>query len=300
MIDLAHLLSLQGQLFLLMLTGFFLRRRMLSDAFQSGLTDLLINLILPCNIIMSFQIEMNAALLQAAKWVLILSFAVQLVSIVAAELFYRRCDEGNLPSLKFGTLCANSGFLGTPVAEGLWGAQGVLLTAVYLIPQRIVMWSIGTSYFQKEKSNLALKLLKNPCIDAVIIGMALMVFQIPLPIVLNSAISAFGKCNTGLSMLLIGMIASHIHLRDFINREILLCSAVRLVFLPLASLALCRLAHVDAVSTGAVVVLTSMPVGGITAMLAAKYCRNPEFAVSCVATSTVLSMATIPVWTMLL
>ncbi len=300
MIDLIRLLGLQGELFLLMAAGFYFRRRVLSEEFQRGLTDLLMDLILPCNIITSFQIELTPELLNSSKWVLILSFCVQLISITAGFLLFRRSSAAHLPALKFGMLCSNSGFLGTPVSEGIWGAQGVLLTAIFLIPQRILMWSVGVSYFHEEKDNIVLKLLKNHCIDAVLIGMALMAFQIRLPGILNSAISTFGKCNTGLSMFLIGMIASKIRLRDFVDREILWCCFVRLLVIPAAVLLLCRLTAADAVSVGVNVILTAMPVGGITAMLAARYDRDPEFAVGCVATSTVLSMVTIPLWAMLL
>ncbi len=101
-------------------------------------------------------------------------------------------------------------------------------------------------------------------------------------------------------MFLIGMIASKIRLRDFVDREILWCCFVRLLVIPAAVLLLCRLTAADAVSVGVNVIRTAMPVGGITAMLAARYDRDPEFAVGCVATSTVLSMVTIPLWAMLL
>ena len=49
--------NLQGQLFLLMFLGlFFKRRNILGEKFQNGLTDLVIDLLLPCSIILSFQV----------------------------------------------------------------------------------------------------------------------------------------------------------------------------------------------------------------------------------------------------
>ena len=42
------------------------------------------------------------------------------------------------------------GFVGSPLAEGLFGGVGLLLTSFYLIPQRIVMWSVGVSYFMQD------------------------------------------------------------------------------------------------------------------------------------------------------
>ena len=57
MASLEELLVLQGQLFLLILLGMFFRRYLLSAETQSGLTALVVDLVLPCNIIMSFQME---------------------------------------------------------------------------------------------------------------------------------------------------------------------------------------------------------------------------------------------------
>lgn len=300
MIDMTKLLNLQGQLFLLLLAGFLFRKFIFGDTFQKGLTDLIIDLILPCNIIASFQVKMSATLLQESLSVLAISLANQFVCILIGLSFFRWCDEDNQPSLKYGTLCSNAGFLGTPVAEGIWGSQGTLLTSIFLIPQRIFMWSIGVSYFHKEKKNILLTLLKNPCIDAVLVGLILMISQISLPVFLDNAISSFGKCNTGMSMFLIGMIASKIRIRDFVNKEILWFSVIRLILIPLVSLLLCRLTRMDDLTTGIATILVTMPAGGTTAVLAAKYDRNPEFAVGCVATSTVLSLIAVPLWGVLL
>ena len=40
-----------------------------------------------------------------------------------------------------------SGFLGDPIAEGIYNGVGVLYTSIFHIPMRIVMWSVGTTYF---------------------------------------------------------------------------------------------------------------------------------------------------------
>ena len=37
--------------------------------------------------------------------------------------------------MQYGTVCSNAGFLGSPLAEGLFGGGGLLLTSFYLIPE---------------------------------------------------------------------------------------------------------------------------------------------------------------------
>lgn len=300
MIDMVNLLNLQAQLFLLLLAGFFFQKFILSEDFKKGLTDVLIDLILPCNIVASFQIKLDAELVRSTLLVVAAAFAAQLVSLALGLVMYRRCEEDDVPVMRYGTLCSNAGFLGMPVAEGIWGPEGILLASIFLIPQRVFMWSIGVSFFHKEKQNIFLTLIKNPTIDAVLVGLVLMITQAQLPPFLDNTLHAFSNCNTGMSMFLIGMIASNIKARDFLDKNVLYLSFVRLIFVPSIVFLGCRLFGVEELATGVAVILTAMPVAGTTAVLASKYGRNAEFAASVVAASTALSLAVIPVWGLLL
>ncbi len=298
MLDMTKVLNLQGQLFLLLAAGFFFRKKILDERFQKGLTDLIIDLLLPCNIIVSFQVEMNRELLKSSVYILGISFFNQVICILLGALLFRWCREDDQPSLKYATLCSNAGFLGMPIAEGLWGAEGTMLASMFLIPQRVFMWTAGVGYYSRDKRNVFVRLITHPCIVAVIIGLIIMAFQIRFPAFLDKAIHSFSNCNTGMSMFLIGMIASKIRLRDFLDKEILWFCAVRLALIPLITFAFSKLIGADPLSAGMSTILVAMPAGGTTAVLAAKYGRNPEFAVGCVATSTLLSLIAIPIWSM--
>lgn len=54
--------------------------------------------------------------------------------------------------------------------------------------------------------------------------------------------------------------------------------------------------HIDPLLTAVATILTGMPIGSTTAILAAKYGANAEFASACVFTSTVTSLVTVPFW----
>lgn len=300
MIDAADLLNLQGELFLLLAVGFFFRKRIVDGRFEKGLTDVIIDLILPCNIVMSFQLEMSGALLKSTLSVLLVSIANQLSCLVLGMFLFRRCRRENWPVMKYGCLSSNAGFLGMPVAEGIWGSEGILLASVYVIPQRVFMWSVGLSFYHKGKNNIVATLLKTPCIIATLVGLVLMAFQLQLPVFLDKSIHALGQCNTGMSMFLIGMVASRIKLRDFLDREVMYLCAVRLVLIPLMLYLICRGFAVDQLSMGVAVILAAMPVAGTSAVLAAKYDAGAEYAASAVAASTALSLIAIPIWGLIL
>jgi len=294
--DLGALLELQGRLFFLMAIGMFLRRRLLGPEFQKGLTDLIVDLILPCNIITAFSVEPRADLMRSALFTLLLSTLIQIGCALLAALLFRRSAANRKPVLSYGTICSNAGFLGTPVAESVFGEEGVLLASIFLIPQRVFMWTLGVSYFTKGGGHGWKKVFTNPCILAVFVGTALWAARIPLPGVVDGTIRSLGACNTGLSMLLIGMLMSGFRWRDLLDPGILRFCAVRLGLLPLAVLAGCRMFHAEALASQVSLLLVAMPAAGTTAVLAAKYGGDAQFAAGCITASTFLSLVTIPLW----
>ena len=168
--------SLQLQLFLFVAAGFILTK---TDTITSGgrksLSDLLINFILPCNIICSFQMDMSAQILSSCALALVLASAVQLFYLFISSFIFRGASRERLACLRYATVCSNAGFLGLPIIGGVYGAMGTLLVSVALIPQRVVMWSAGLSLFTStRKKDVVRKLLTHPCIVAVFLGFALM------------------------------------------------------------------------------------------------------------------------------
>ena len=83
MAEISSLLTLQGQLALLTLIGFFLARKGIINAQgRKCLTDLLINVILPANIIQSFLVEFSWDVLKSSASILVISLALQIGCVV--------------------------------------------------------------------------------------------------------------------------------------------------------------------------------------------------------------------------
>lgn len=266
------------------------------------MTDLVIEIILPCNIISSFSVELDHELLAAGVQVLAISLILQLFCTAVSAFCYRSVPKRQRMILQYGTVCSNAGFLGNPVAEGLYGSVGLLYASIYLIPQRIVMWSAGVSYFTESpsKKDVLKKVITHPCIIAVFVGFVLMTAQIRLPGFVNRSIKSLGGCTTAATMLLIGAILADAGMKHMINKITLIFSVIRLLAIPAAVMAGCYLFHVEATAAGLSTVLAAMPAGSTTAILAAKYDGDEVFASQCVVLTTILSMALLPVWCMVL
>jgi len=297
------MVSLQLQLFLFVLAGFVLTKiGTISPAGRKSLSDLLINFILPCNIICSFQIDLTGEILVSVATMIAVSLGVQLFYLLISRFIYPGQSKPRLACLRYATVCSNAGFLGIPIIGGLYGPMGTLLTSVVLIPQRVVMWSAGLSLFTTTDSRSILKkLATHPCIAAVFIGFALMLSGNPtLPQPLQKALSGASSCNTCISMLVIGSIlagAEHINLKDGMMWWY---TFARLVLIPLAVFIILLPMPIDPMICGVMVLASGMPAGTTTAILAAKYDGDAPFASCLIFLTTLFSLVTLPLLCLLL
>lgn len=301
--ELQGLLNLQLMMFVLMGVGYVLRKNgTVTKEGRGVLTDLIINVILPCNIITAFCIDFDRDILISGMQVLVISVVLQLFCTFLAAFAYRKVDRKKRMVLQYATVCSNAGFLGNPIAEGLYGSMGLLYASIYLIPQRIVMWSAGVSYFTESPSrkDVIKKVLKHPCIIAVEIGIIMMLTGFRFPEFLQRSVKSLGSCTTAITMMFIGTVLADAGLHHLLSRMTVLFSVVRLILIPLVVAAGCFLFHVGGTAAGLSVVLAAMPAGSTTAILAAKYHGDEVFATQCVVVTTVLSMVILPVWCLIL
>ena len=291
-----NLLTSQIAILIMILVGFILAKvKLVNVEFRKYLTDLVIYFILPCNIIKSFMMEFDMQILRACLAVLVVSAITQILTFGAGKLLYLRVDSRKQCSLQYATMVSNAGFLGNPIVEGLFGAQGLLYASVYLIPQRIMMWSVGVTCFTGSKGDGVLKkVLTHPCIVAVGIGLVLMITQLQLPAWLDKPLTFAANCNTALSLIVIGGILAVASPKRMFHKTALYFCAIRLVAIPLIVLAGCFFAGIRGSVLEATTILAGMPAALTTVMLASKYGRDEEFAVSLVFLSTLFSIVTIP------
>lgn len=293
------LINLQGMLFLLVAAGIILRKKgILHEEAKAVLTDLVIYFILPCNIISSFLIEFSKKLLMEFAIILVIASLIQVVCLILANTLYKKEPDSRKKVLQYGTVCSNAGFMGNPIAEGVYGAQGLMFASIFLIPQRIVMWSAGVSYFTEspDRKTVVKKVLTHPCIIAVYIGVFFLVTQLKMPEFLENTIRGVGGCTTTVSMVLIGTILAEVKLKSMLEWGIVKYAGIRLFLIPFMVFIACRIFSVDPMISGVSILLAGMPAGSTTAILAAKYNGDYIFATKCVVVTTLLSLVTIPLW----
>ena len=143
-----ELINLQLMMFALIIIGLILKKtKVIGKEGQKSMTNLVIDLILPCNIIFSFMIKFSSKIAQDFMVILIISILIQVFCVILGSVLYNKCSVKRKKCLRYATICSNAGFLGNPIAQGVYGMMGLTLASIYLIPQRIMMWSEGVSVF---------------------------------------------------------------------------------------------------------------------------------------------------------
>ncbi|MDD8048152.1 MAG: AEC family transporter [Thomasclavelia sp.] len=300
-----EILNLQIEIFLLLFIGYILSKLgLFSKTTRAQLTSITLSVILPAAIIESFDMDLTFEVFQSTIIVLVVSLCIQILYFIFNKFLYNKYPSDKKINLKYSTMVSNAGFMGMPIAQATFGNTGLLYASIFLIPQRIFMWSEGLSlYTTVSKKDLVKNVLTHPCIIALFIGVIVMCLRmvgITMPAALDNTIQAVANCNTAISMIVIGGILSDVTPKEFIDVDAFYYSLIRLILLPIIIFIIVRLIGISPLAANVCVLLSAMPAASTSAMLAQKYEVNPEFASKLVFVSTLLSLITIPLITIIL
>lgn len=294
----SRMLNTQALMFIYVATGIIMARTgILKHEGRSSFINLLMDITLPCMILNSFDVDTNIDLLISAGEIMIISAVCVFISWVAGKIFWRNQPHERKAVLEFSTLFSNAGNAGMPIVALVFGTEGVFYASFYLLPVRILIWTVGLALFVDggDVKKRMMILLKTPSLVVVFIGIALMFAPFRLPSVLSSAVKNIGDMTGPLSMMIIGAALGESNIREAFDIDAFKLAAVRLVFLPVIFLLLFRTLGVDAVLWHVAVTLTAMPAAANTEIIAEMYGKDYAFAARCVVVSTVVSLFSVPI-----
>ena len=119
--NLSAVINLQLVMFALFICGFILTRKgVINSERRKGMSDLLIDLFLPANIICAFLTGISRDVFAEAFQVLVIALGIQIISYLLGLVLYRKEVNGRRMVLRYATICSNAGFMGNPVVEGIY------------------------------------------------------------------------------------------------------------------------------------------------------------------------------------
>ena len=239
--DRTNLIKQVLSMFLLSGVGYTLfKTKKLTLENNKALGTLLIYLSLPCVIIKGFLIErtpehMTGLLISAVAAAVILA-----LSIFISRLFFKKDAIAG-----FATAFSNPGFYGIPLIVVCLGNGAVFYVASFISFLNLLQWTYGVSIMtgQKPLQSLSLKkVLTAPFMIATLIGLVLFFSGITLPSFITDSITAIAGLDTPLAMFTTGVYLAQTDLLKMFKRlSLYKVSALRLVVIPLAALAILSL-----------------------------------------------------------
>lgn len=284
-------------LFILIGVGVCCQRfNLLTDAAVKACANLVLYIATPCVIIKSCIREFDASLLTG----FLVTFAVAMVNHFIVIAIAHRCfkdkDEGRRRVLRFATVFSNAGYMGIPLQQAILGDEGVFYCAAYVIVFNIMAWTYGAMCMSGDKRALApKKLLFNPGIIGVAIGMVLFLFSVPVPTLVVNAVGHLATLNTPVPMIIVGYYMAQTNILAALkDKKSYLCIALRLVGVPLLALGGLLLVGVRGALLTSCMICICAPTATMTTMFSTRYERDTLLSVNLVSISTLFAIATMP------
>ena len=187
---------------LIALGGFiFAKIFKVEDSQQKFLSKLLLYFINPFMVVKAFNLEFDADKLVQIGFVFLVSLVIHLIMILIG--FFSSKEQVDRLAVCF----TNCGFIGIPLIRGVFGDQGVFYLMGYLVVFNITIWTYGY-YIMSGSFNLK-KIITNPNIIAVIIGITIFCSPWTLPEFIARPVTMIGDTNTAVSMLLVGILLAN-------------------------------------------------------------------------------------------
>lgn len=283
-------------LFLMILTGYICTKlKFFSDQGIKDLTKFILHIVIPCVIINSFHRQYDETMMKGLLLSLLAAVIAHLLNIAVAHIFIRDKDQARRAVLQFGLVFSNCGYMALPLQNALLGADGVFFGAAYNAIYNIFNWTYGLVIMNPAKEMKLKKVLLNPGIIGVFLGLVFFLTPLKLPQILLAPVQGFAALNTPLPMVVIGYYLCQITSFAVLKDKMLSFSVfLRLIFLPLLTGLVLYLCSFRSNVLLSAIISAAAPSGANTVMFSVMYGRDSKLAVTMVSITTFFSIITMP------
>ncbi|GLC79050.1 AEC family transporter [Lacrimispora brassicae] len=297
--NLAHITvnKIVEMFFIMVIGAAALKTGFVETGTSKKMSGLLLNVVTPCMIIMSYQMEFDKDLLIGLVVTVGLSGASLILSILLSGILVKTRENPDMAVERMSMVYSNCGFIGIPIVNGLLGTKGVFFMTAYITAFNILIWSHGIMLMKGKAGDIksTMKNLINPSTVAIGAGILFFVTGIHLPEVMGNPLSMIGAMNTPVAMLISGMNLAESQLLSCLkNPRTYMISAAKLFVIPMITLLLLMAVKVDYAIAITILVASACPSGATGAMFALQYNKDSQYASKLLAVTTVLSLVTIP------
>ena len=256
------------------------------------LSNLALYVATPCVVLRALAIPFDAEKISTGVVVMLFFLVIFFVSIVVGRFGCGKVDRIGT----FAVVFSNSGFVGIPLIEGILGSEYVFYVTMTMVVSTITFWTYGVYLMSGDKNEVSVKkIISNPNLIAVVVGMALFFAPVELPYVVAQVINGMANMNTGLGMVILGATlgASNIGLM-ISDTRLYKAILLRLIAVPLVCIPILMLMPVEFEVRMVMMIIAAAPAASATSMLALKYGGDYSYGTGLAIGTTIVSMITMP------
>ena len=286
---------------ILLAVGFGSRKLgLIDDAFSKKLSKLVVNIGQPTLIVSSLiSQEYSAENLKRGLIALGISFGLHSFMGLLAFLFAKFIKDFDKRKIsEFGMVFVNAGFIGFPILESLFGADGLFCGAFYLIGFHMFLWTWGILILSRGREDIKptpRKIFLNCGTVPCFIGFALYLLNLPIPQFLTQPLGYLAELCTPLAMMIAGSLIATGSLRELFGAGVNFFTAtIKLLVMPAI---VCVCLNLLGLSDFYVIfgtVMAALPSASMVTILGEIYGISPAFASRVVGFTTIVCSFTLP------
>lgn len=287
-----------GILYILALVGVLAdKTKIFTESTAKKCTDLLFYIITPAVIINSFFTTEFSK--ESATNLLIsvgCGFLIHFVGIFITIPFFRKGKLEENVIYKYASIYGNVGYLTLPLTNAVLGSEGVFYCAGVVMAFNVMGFTHGIILMDTENKKFEFKkLLLNPGVIGVVIGLPFYLFNIDLPELITAPVAYIDAMQTPVAMIVFGTYLANSDLKSIFRRKnIFLAALIKLVLLPAAMFAIYKLFGLAGTLICALMISSCAPSANNTVMFSAKYNKDTGIASQTVSVVSFLSIITMP------
>ena len=286
-------------LFIVMVIGYVASKNNILDEYvNKKISSLLLNITSPALVLSSV---LNQSKMGNSKLVLnvvilgvILYAVLPFIGIFLSKVL--RVSKEDEKLYQFMTIFGNTGFMGFPVIQSIFGTEAVFFAAIVNLIFSALCYSYGLYLIcDNGKVNFDYKKLINPGIICSIISIIIYITKINVPVIIKETTSLVGNITTPLAMILIGSSLAEIPMKEvFAEKRLYLFTFIKQIIIPIIFYLILRPIVSNELILGVIVVISAMPVATMTIMFCNEYGGNINLASKTIFITTLSSVITIP------